>query len=154
PFRRRVLSVRERHAPGARAKWCVLRKATVRALASLVATLGARANVSAAPPPISAAGIVANKALTLLERLTQGGVFSELDYYLPRSLLASVGESSEDVALCAALASRAVQQGHVCVQLHELGELPLSDDSEAPAQTVALPPAEQLIEALRASRLC
>ena len=53
---------------------------------------------------------------SLLEQLWSYGVLSPLDYHFARSLVALGGADDETVA-CAALASRAVQLGHVCLDL-------------------------------------
>jgi exodeoxyribonuclease V alpha subunit len=91
--------------------------------------------------------------LPLLERLKAQGVLSPLDYHFARQLLGVAQETSEHVALCAALASRAVQQGHVCVDLARLAQVPPLDDHDEPVRGVVWPSTAELIAALRASRL-
>jgi exodeoxyribonuclease V alpha subunit len=91
--------------------------------------------------------------LPLLERLKAQGVLSPLDYHFARQLLGIAGEDSEHVALCAALASRAVQQGHVCVDLARLAQEPPLDDEDEPVAGVSWPSADELRQALRQSRL-
>lgn len=92
-------------------------------------------------------------ALPLLDRLREHGVLSPLDYHFARHLLDMAGEASEDVALCAALASRAVQQGHVCLNLRSLERSPPLGRDDEPLVDVAWPPAERLVAALRQSAL-
>jgi exodeoxyribonuclease V alpha subunit len=99
--------------------------------------------VSAAPEP----------SLPLLQRLKQQGVLSPLDYHFARQLLGIALEDSELVALCAALASRAVQQGHVCVDLRRLAQAPPLDQNDEPVSGVSWPSATELRQALRQSRL-
>ena len=91
--------------------------------------------------------------LPLLERLKAQGVLSPLDYHFARQLLGIAQENSEHVALCAALASRAVQQGHVCVDLARLEQAPPLDDHDEPVRGVVWPSTAELLAALRASRL-
>jgi exodeoxyribonuclease V alpha subunit len=91
--------------------------------------------------------------LPLLERLKAQGVLSPLDYHFARQLLGVAEESSEHVALCAALASRAVQQGHVCVDLTRLDRAPLLDDNDEPVTGITWPSTAELVSALHASRL-
>jgi exodeoxyribonuclease V alpha subunit len=61
--------------------------------------------------------------------------------------------ASRDVAVCAALASRAVQQGHVCVDLLQLADSPPLDHDDEPMRDLAWPAPESLIRALQQSRL-
>jgi len=95
--------------------------------------------------PVALAG-----PLALVERLALAGVLSPLDRHLARAVHALAG-CDPLTALGAALASRAVQLGHVCLDLRRLsfaelgGEEALGEDWPAP---------EQLLEALLDSPLC
>lgn len=95
---------------------------------------------------------------TLLEQLWSYGVLSALDYHFARSLKA-LGGANEESLFCAALASRAVQLGHVCLDLARIEDLrfvdrmPHAAAADARAEFVC-PPAERLLGALRASPLC
>jgi exodeoxyribonuclease V alpha subunit len=97
-------------------------------------------------------------ALPLIDALARAGVLSPLDRHLAYAVFA-LDDADPLLALGAALASRAVQLGHVCVDLSRLdlaelaarldltGELPLDAGSEWPSR-------ERLLAALRASALC
>jgi exodeoxyribonuclease V alpha subunit len=88
--------------------------------------------------------------LALVERLARAGALSPLDRHLARAV--SMLEPCDPlVALAAALASRAVQLGHVCVDLSrlELAELDLNPDPALDAGP--WPSREELIFALRQS---
>ena len=95
---------------------------------------------------------------TLLEQLWSYGVLSALDYHFARSL-AALGGANEETLFCAALASRAVQLGHVCLDVTRVEDLrfadraPHAEPGEARAEFVC-PPAERLLGALRESPLC
>jgi exodeoxyribonuclease V alpha subunit len=99
------------------------------------------------------AHVPAGESRGLLETLRERGAFSALDYHFARAMLGIAGETSADVAVCAALASRAVQQGHVCVDLLRLADSPPLDDNDEPMHDLAWPSPERLIAALQASRL-
>ncbi len=62
-----------------------------------------------------------------LAELAAAGVLGPLDVQLARTLGRLGGEQREAVLLAAALASRAVQQGHVCAELQRLAGRPLCD---------------------------
>jgi exodeoxyribonuclease V alpha subunit len=125
------------------------------------------ANEMSAPPPASAAPASAAPAtaapataattpprgapaLALVERLARAGALSPLDRHLARAV--SMLEPGDPlVALAAALASRAVQLGHVCVDLSQLdlAELELEPDPELAASP--WPSRQELLAALRRS---
>jgi exodeoxyribonuclease V alpha subunit len=90
-------------------------------------------------------------ALGLLEQLARVGVLSPLDRHLGRAVGALTG-ADPSVALGAALASRAVQLGHVCVDLARLDfdELCAPDALEG----AAWPDRDEWLGALRRSPLC
>jgi exodeoxyribonuclease V alpha subunit len=89
-----------------------------------------------------------------LESLRAAGALSDLDLHLARALARLAGEERGDVLLATALASRAVRQGHVCLDLARLVEEgPPRDDAGAPAAGVALPPLATWEAALRDSPL-
>ncbi len=88
-----------------------------------------------------------------LDELLSLGVIEELDYHFARSLAELLSESTApEVALGAALASRAVGLGHVCAELKTLGRArPLDREGRAVAMT--LPPSRQWIDLLAKSEL-
>ena len=65
--------------------------------------------------------------------------------------VAALAESSEELLLGAAFASRAVQHGHVCADLPRLVAAPLLDREEQPLESVRLPELERWLPALSAS---
>src|SRR5688572_26818239 len=94
--------------------------------------------------------------LPLIDALARAGVLSPLDRHLAHAVLALDG-ADPLLALGAALASRAVQLGHVCVDLSrfdfaELARLEL--DQERLDTASDWPSRERLLAALRASPLC
>lgn len=90
----------------------------------------------------------------VLEALWAAGVLSELDLALARGLGRLAGETHDAVLLVTALASRAVRQGHVCLDLDRLvREGPLRDEAGAPIPGAALPTLADWAAALRASPL-
>ena len=90
-------------------------------------------------------------SLALIDELGRLGVLSPLDRHLARAVYALEGADSS-VALGAALASRAVQLGHVCVDLGRLNFGELCDSDEL--TTAAWPDRGEWIAALRQSPLC
>ena len=98
--------------------------------------------MSAAPP-----------ALAVIEHLARSGVLTPLDRHLGRAVHALEG-ADEHVALGAALASRAVQLGHVCVDLSRLDFHELCPAEELAKVGAAWPEREVWLEALRESPLC
>jgi exodeoxyribonuclease V alpha subunit len=65
----------------------------------------------------------------LFQRLIGSGVFEEIDIHFA-SLMNRISKSpSHELFLASALASRAVQQGHVCLDLRSVAETPLLDTS-------------------------
>jgi exodeoxyribonuclease V alpha subunit len=89
----------------------------------------------------------------LLESLRSHGLLSALDYHFARTL-GALGEESAEVLVCAALASRAVQLGHVCVDLHRAHEIQPLDRKEGAPLLLEWPAPAQLIGALERSPLC
>jgi len=86
-----------------------------------------------------------------VERLARAALLSPLDRHLGRAVAALDGADAL-VAAAAALASRAVQLGHVCLDLTELDLAQLvPEDQRALGDW---PRAEELLAALRASPLC
>ena len=90
---------------------------------------------------------------SLLEQLWSFGVLSPLDYHFARSLVA-LGGANEETLFCAALASRAVQMGHVCLDLTRVQDLRFVDRTGDTGAELDCPPKERLLAALRASSLC
>ncbi len=88
-----------------------------------------------------------------LDELLELGVIEELDLHFARTLTQLVSEPTPpEVALGAALASRAVGLGHVCAELKTLGRArPLDREGRAVAMT--LPQSRQWIDLLAKSEL-
>jgi exodeoxyribonuclease V alpha subunit len=101
--------------------------------------------------PGLAAAAPAQTPLGWVERLARASVLSPLDRHLGRAVRELDG-ADELVATAAALASRAVQLGHVCVDLTRLDLRELAPEEEP--DRGAWPRAEELLEALRRSPLC
>jgi exodeoxyribonuclease V alpha subunit len=103
----------------------------------------------APPPPVDAP--VSAPVLALVERLARAGALSPLDRHLAYAI-GALEPNAPLVALAAALASRAVQLGHVCVDLSllDLAELELSPEPAA----LPWPSRAELLEALRRSPYC
>lgn len=88
-----------------------------------------------------------------LESLRAAGVLSPLDEHFARAMGRIAGEERREVLLAAALTSRHVSSGHVCLDLARLVEDGgLVDEAGEPVEVVWPHPAEWL-EALRLSRL-
>jgi exodeoxyribonuclease V alpha subunit len=89
-----------------------------------------------------------------LEPLRARGLLSPLDVHFARTLARLADERDAAVALGAALVSRQVGQGHVCLDLHRLGAgAVLIDDQGAPVPAEQWPPHGAWLAALRASAL-
>jgi exodeoxyribonuclease V alpha subunit len=99
----------------------------------------------------------ASSHAALVSALRAASVLSPLDEQLARTLCAIGDERDERVLLAAALVSRHVTQGHVCLPMAELasGAITLGDDAtELPANMPAWPTSAAWLAALRASPLC
>ncbi len=91
-----------------------------------------------------------------LESLRSAGLLSPLDRHFARSVGAAFGEDRESVLVAAALASRFVGHGHVCLDLARVVERGLVldvDRSEAPPDPPALPALAEWLACLGASPL-
>ncbi|HZO14412.1 MAG TPA: hypothetical protein VFB62_14165, partial [Polyangiaceae bacterium] len=89
--------------------------------------------------------------MKLLE-LAQRGVLEPLDLHFALAMGRIADEGRDEVLLAAALASRAVREGHVCLDLGRVGREPLLDQEEMPID-IAVPQLDAWLETLRASRL-
>jgi exodeoxyribonuclease V alpha subunit len=91
---------------------------------------------------------------TLLHQLEREGALSAIDVELARTLCALASESSTEVCLAVALASREVQAGHVCADLTRLAGRS-AFDARAHEQTpdVFLPELAPWLAALQSSAL-
>jgi exodeoxyribonuclease V alpha subunit len=96
---------------------------------------------------------VSTPVLPLVERLARAGALSPLDRHLAYAISA-LEQSDPLVALAAALASRAVQLGHVCVDLSRLDLAELELDPEPALAADPWPSPQALVEALRRSPHC
>ncbi|MEM7199961.1 MAG: exodeoxyribonuclease V subunit alpha [Planctomycetota bacterium] len=89
-----------------------------------------------------------------LLRLERRGVLQSIDRHLALALDAQVpGGAALEVLLAAALASRAVQNGHVCADLQRVTRTPLVDAEGAPVPDAPLPELSAWRDALRHSAL-
>ncbi len=120
----------------------------------------AQGTLAAEPPaasPASAAAPAARATESLLEQLWSYGVLSPLDYHFARSL-AALGGADDETVFCAALASRAVQLGHVCLDLTHIGDVRFAERQAqvagAARAELRCPEPQWLLAALRASPLC
>lgn len=91
--------------------------------------------------------------MSLVDRLAARGVLRALDHQLALALGRLADERDERVLLGAALASRAVGRGHVCVDLRALSSSPLTSDDDTPITDVTLPPLDEWLDALRGAGL-
>jgi exodeoxyribonuclease V alpha subunit len=106
---------------------------------------------------LTPAGTAQRPALPLIDALARAGVLSPLDRHLAYAVFA-LDAADPLLALGAALASRAVQLGHVCVDLSRLDFAELAarlDIEQRPLEAGSeWPSRERLVAALRASPLC
>ncbi len=89
----------------------------------------------------------------LLELLREQEVISSLDFHFAR-LLSRMADSPEEVLVCGALASRAIQLGHVCVELARIADRSHFELDETSLGGAHWPELAQLRQALRDSPLC
>lgn len=98
-----------------------------------------------------------------LTALRAQGVLRDIDYHLAQTLYCreATGEAAAWPALTAAIASYAVTEGHICLDLAELAgtswPAPRADAAgvfDAAAHTVTLPALDDWIDALTTSSLC
>jgi exodeoxyribonuclease V alpha subunit len=97
-------------------------------------------------PPLATAPAA---TIELLELLTRRGVLSAIDKHFALTLARLTNEPNA-VALAAAFASRAVQNGHVCADLQRLSRAPLLDEHDEPL-TGLLPSGASWLAALQRS---
>jgi len=88
--------------------------------------------------------------MTELHVLERAGVLSVLDVELARGLARIAGERREEMLLAVALASRNLQQGHVCLDLSRTHP---DLTEQAAAAGVALPSSDALLSVVRSSAL-
>jgi exodeoxyribonuclease V alpha subunit len=88
----------------------------------------------------------------LLRRLVDAGTLAPVDAHFARAVTRLSSDREPEVALAAALASRAVQHGHVCADLAVLAGAPLRDADDRPVRDVTLPPLGRWLAALASSR--
>ncbi len=80
--------------------------------------------------------------MSYLEAWISQGLLSEIDRHFADCILRLSGDGGPELWLAAALASKAVQEGHVCLDLMSAGSLAPVEDCRAPASTPACPPWE------------
>lgn len=88
-----------------------------------------------------------------LQVLMRHDVLGAIDVHLARTLSRLVPRTPPLVSLAAALASRAVQQGHVCVDLGRVAGTALLSAEQSDGPNVILPPLSSWVEQLLASPL-
>ncbi len=86
-----------------------------------------------------------------IDRLADAGVFEAIDVHFARTVASLANEERTEVLLAAALSSRQVRAGHVCVPLMEIGGQDLLDENGVVVG--ACPPAEAWQRVLRESPL-
>jgi exodeoxyribonuclease V alpha subunit len=91
--------------------------------------------------------------ITSVAVLRERGILSDLDCALARTLLDLVGESGVELELGVALASWAVQRGHVCADLHQIAQRGFHDEAGQAMQDVTLPELPNWTALLRQSSL-
>ncbi len=89
-----------------------------------------------------------------LRDLREAGALSPLDEHFGRAMARLAGDARPEIELAAALASRDVGNGHVCLDLRRLAEGPvLADESGVPVVGLSWPDAAAWLAALRESPL-
>ena len=88
-----------------------------------------------------------------LQLLLQHDVLGSIDIHLARTLARLVSGTTPLVTLATALASRAVQQGHVCVDLRRIAGTTLVSAEQNQGAGTILPPINVWLEQLRESPL-
>lgn len=89
-----------------------------------------------------------------VESLRGAGVLSALDFHFARAVARIGGDAREEVALAAAMVSRHVGNGHVCLDLRNLCAVDvLYDDAGEPSVRPSWLPFERWCELLRSSPL-
>jgi len=90
----------------------------------------------------------------LLRIWDRRGLLAPLDVQFARTIATLTGEQDcGPILLAAALASRAVQQGHICIDLPRLSRGPLLDADGATMLDLPTPPLDQWLAQLRRSAL-
>ncbi|GAB3135129.1 exodeoxyribonuclease V subunit alpha [Tsukamurella serpentis] len=92
-------------------------------------------------------------APTLLETFTGAGVLASADVRVATTLGRLGGEPDESVLLAAALATRAVRLGSVCLELSRLRDVAVDGDGEIDVDALPWPEEDALRGALRRSPL-
>lgn len=90
--------------------------------------------------------------MTELQSLLETGVFDPIDVTFAEAMRRLAPEADPHVIMAAALASRAVQRGHVCLDLATVAGLPLVDDDGRAVDT-PLPSLATFLGALEQSEL-
>src|SRR5262249_15495597 len=91
--------------------------------------------------------------MTTIEDLRAVGVLASLDVHFARALGRIGGEPQPEVLLAAALVSRHVSHGHVCLDLPRFVRTETVDDAGMPVERHAWPPLAPWLDALRSSPL-
>ena len=97
---------------------------------------------------------VATRAVDALAAFNLAGVIGPAEVHGARTLAQTVGDDRREVLLAAALALRAPQHGHVCVDLGDVAAtVAVAEDSPVAVDELEWPPAEQWRAVLTDSRL-
>jgi exodeoxyribonuclease V alpha subunit len=89
-----------------------------------------------------------------IDTLRAGGILSPLDEHFARAMVRIGGDAREEVLLAAAMSSQRVSNGHVCLDLPRLTEMPvLCNEDGEPVAERPWPPLTPWIEVLRSSPL-
>jgi exodeoxyribonuclease V alpha subunit len=89
-----------------------------------------------------------------LETLVAHGSLSRLDQHFALTLARLAPGTPDAVVLAAALASRAIGQGHVAADLASLSQTPFRDREGHPVSDVAVPSLDEFLRTLGESPLC
>ncbi|WP_415847321.1 AAA family ATPase, partial [Tsukamurella strandjordii] len=90
---------------------------------------------------------------TLLEAFAEAGVLAPADVHVAGALGRLGGESDESVLLAAALATRAVRLGSVCLELSRLRDVAVDGDDTVDLDALPWPDPAQVVTALQRSPL-
>ncbi len=93
----------------------------------------------------------ARARIATADALLEAGALSPLDLHLARTVARLGGDENDLVLLGAAVASRWTGRGHVCVDLPEVVRGDVADADGSVIESLAWPPLERWLDALRAS---
>ncbi|MDF0532302.1 exodeoxyribonuclease V subunit alpha [Tsukamurella sp. 8F] len=91
--------------------------------------------------------------MTLLDTFADAGVLASADTHVARAMGRLGGETDESVLLAAALATRAVRQGSVCIELSRMREVGVDSGGEVDVYALPWPDLAEVLAALERSPL-